>query len=675
MKKYLLLFLISAMSYGQNDDATCVLLSKINTVFQTKHYSPKKLNDSLSVYIFDNFIDEIDNNHALFTKSEYQNLSKKRLLIDDAIINKDCSFFDELVSSYTTALERKKGIIQRIEQTTLNYNGVDTIRFSKKAFDFDTNESVLEHIWNKRIRYEILDDIASQSKNLDSLKQNFTALENIARKKVFETEYCKIESTLNSKNGVAGDLKSVLLNLFCTYFDPHSSYFSYDDKSSFMSTLSSNNLSLGINVTINNKEEIIIDEVIPGGPAAKTEKFEKGDVITKVATISGESYSSSCGALEKIGTLVFSDTYKELLITLHKKNGKVIDVKVQKKLMEDVENTIESFIIENGIRVGYIKIPSFYSNFEGGTNRSCANDFEKELKKLKKENIEGLIIDLEDNGGGSMEETEALSSMFINSGPISIFSDNKRNLEILKDSNKGSIYNGPIVILANGNSASASEFFISVMQDYNKAIVIGSNTFGKATIQTIQPLEAKNNDNFVKVTIGKFYRVTGKSHQKIGITPDVALPILFDNLIERESKSKTALVNDSIPINLNINVEPRKNMGRAIALSKKRVENSERFNEIKKLNTQIDNVLNKDHKFLKIDLESVFNLWHETDDTYQRIKNAAEEEISCQVINTSYREKEITKDEYKKEINDFNIKSVKSNPLIEEGLNIIKDIK
>ena len=664
----------SSAVFSQKKMGSCLVLSKIDSLLNKRHFAPKPINDSLSVYVFDKLIDHLDENHSLFTKNEFEKLCVNRLQIDNFINDRDCNFLEDIVSQYKIGLIRKKNILEKFQNSTLDYYINDTLKYTKKTAAFDLLETNLEKVYNKKIRFEVLDDIASLSKNLDSLKLNFILLEKNASKKILETEICKIETILNSKNGILFDLKSKFLDLFCSYFDPHSSYFSYDDKSSFLSSLSTSNFSLGMDVTLNDNDEIIIGDIVPGGPAYKTKKLEKGDNIIEVGILDGENYKVTCSSLDKIGDIVFADTYKNLILTVQKKNGKIIVVSIQKLLMDEEENTIESFIIQNDIRVGYLKIPSFYSDYEGNTSKGCSQDVAKTIAKLEKENIEGLIIDLEDNGGGSMEEAEIMAGMFVNSGPISIFVDQKNNQEIVRDYNKGSIYSGPIVVLINGNTASASEFFTSAMQDYNRAIIIGSKSYGKATMQSIIPIEEKNEKEFVKVTTQKFYRITGQSHQFSGIIPDIIIPNLFDSLTERENKFETAFQNDSLVANVRYTISAKKNKERAIKLSDQRVKINERFLEINDLNKQIEAVIFNTDKMLKLDFETVFNQYHISDGLYNRIKVSSEKENNFQVLNIASKTKLFKKNPYKRDINDFNIKSVKSNPYVEESLNIIRDL-
>ena len=201
--------------------------------------------------------------------------------------------------------------------------------------------------------------------------------------------------------------------------------------------------------------------------------------------------------------MILSESNKHITLTLKRNSGKSFDVYIEKQLMKDEDNSVFSFIIGKESKIGYIKIPSFYADLESTGQKGCADDVAREVIKLERDNVKGLVIDLIDNGGGSMEEAIRLAGMFIDYGPISIVADNKKNQSIINDPYKGLIYKGPIVILVNSNTASASEFFSSILQDYNRALILGSNTLGKATMQTILPLDENTTTDFLKITVNK----------------------------------------------------------------------------------------------------------------------------------------------------------------------------
>jgi carboxyl-terminal processing protease len=644
----------------------------MNALIQREHYHPKPVDDSLSVYVFDTFIDNLDGNRNLFTKIEYKNLCKHRLLLDNYILQNDCSFMNDFVSIYQFALERKKKSLEKIQNEVMDYNTKDTVKFSKKNFPFDLVTTNIDKVWKKRIKYDILEDISKLSSNLDSLTQNFSKLEKISKTKIFDTNLCKVNSILDSKNGLGYDLQNDFLNIFCAYFDPHTNYFSLDAKSSFMSGLKTSGLSLGLNVNLNEKEEIIVDEIVPGGPAARTGKFEKDDVILKVSNKKGEEYLVSCASLDKIGELIYSDSNEEIEFTIQKKNGNILSVLLKKQVMKATANAVSSYIVEKEIRIGYINIPNFYSDFDGYSMQGCAEDVVKEIIKLQQDNIQGLVIDLQDNGGGSMEEAIKLAGVFIDYGPVSVLVNSKNKQTILKDYNHGSVYFGPIVILINGNSASASEFFSATMQDYNRAIIVGSKSLGKASMQTILPLDG-NKQDFVKLTIEKFYRITGDSNQIKGIIPDIALPMLYDSIVAREISYKTALKYDAINSKARFNPFRKDYYPLLIELSNSRSKNNALFHEINLANEEINALYNNPKKPLLVTFEEVFKDVHGIDPLWKKVKKIVATENSCAISNNSYDAEKLQFDAFQQEINTYKIKELKTNPYLGEAVSILGD--
>lgn len=676
MKRVLLIFLTCpTFLFAQASDAICNTVASLSYIIQKNHFLPKPIDDSLSVFVFDNLIDHLDSGRNLFSKQDYELLSKNRFLVDDFINNENCIFIDELTILYKNALVRKKQILLKLEASNFDYNTNDSIRFSKQKFDFDVDNSAFEKVWNKKLRYSILEEIAKISTNEDSLKMNFIALEKEIKQKIINTKLCKINSFLDKEEEISAKIKTDFLNSFCTYFDPHSNYFSSDARSSFMSGLSASNLSLGIEVSLNDEEEIIIEEIIPGGPASGNSNIDVGDSIIKIGNTLGLEYWVSCSSLENIGNLIFSDANKIINLTLQKKSGISVAVSLHKKVLRSTSNKVFSFIIEKNSKAGYIKIPNFYSDFENNTSSGCANDVAKEIIKLKSDGIDGLIIDLQNNGGGSMEEAIKLVGMFINIGPISILVDRNKRQNTLKDYNRGVVYDGPIIILMNGYSASASEFFAAALQDYNRALVVGSTSLGKASMQAILPLDESSDKEFLKLTIEKFYRITGDSHQLKGIVPDIFMPTLFDSIIKRESSFASAIAYDTIPTIARFSINPNFFSDELKNLSRKRIENDLHLKEINRINNQINKLHNMDKSPIRINFADVFVSIHETDALWQIIKQMNLEETDCLIKNNGYDRVKYGLDENAMNINSSKIKNVQKNPYVAEALNIINDYR
>ena len=373
--------------------------------------------------------------------------------------------------------------------------------------------------------------------------------------------------------------------------------------------------------------------------------------------------------------MIFLDSNTEIELTIQKKNGTIVTVFLQKQVMKATDNAVYSFIAQKESKIGYINIPSFYSNFDGNTVQGCADDVAKEIVKLQKDNIKGLVIDLQNNGGGSIQEAIKLAGMFIDIGPLSVLVDSKNKQTILKDYNHGSVYNGQIIVLMNGNSASASEFFAAALQDYNRALIIGSTSLGKASIQAILPLQENYKEEFVKITIEKFYRITGKSHQILGIEPDIALPVLFDSITPRENSYKTALKNDAIITKARFSPLPRNYFPELIALSQTRVKANVRFNEINTANEQINALYNNPKKPTRLVFKDVFEDVHEIDSLWKKVKKIVESENNSTISNNSYDLEKLKFDVFQQDINRYKIKEVKNNPYLEEAIAIINDYK
>ena len=658
---------------AQNNDKACDVFFKINNVLQTRHIKPKPIDDSLSVYVFNTVIENLDDKRTLFLQEEYDSLAKHKYKIDDYLKNRDCAFFTDFITIYKKALNRQKEYINELSQLDIPYATEDTIHYSKKAYPYQKKAESIKRLLRKKIIYETLEDVAQLSKNRDSIKALLPEIAKASGQKVTESLLCRLDLLLEPSEGFENSVYNNFFSVFCSYFDPHSTYFNYNQRASFVSSIATDNYSLGLYVSKNDKQEIIVEEIIPGGPAYKTQRIDKGDRIIKLAANDME-YTVTCSSMDAINAIVNSDSFKIVELTLRKNDGTVYSVNLEKKIMKADDHSVYSYVVKNDdLPVGYIKIPSFYTTFNSYNPEGCADDVAKEIIKLKKENIKGLIIDLQYNGGGSMEEVIRLCGMFINFGPMSVIVDKNDLRNIVKDYNRGALYTGPMVVLVNGFSASASEFFAGVMQDYGRAVIAGNQTLGKATMQAILPLtDDEKQDEFVKVTIDKFYRVTGKSSQYNGILPDVKLPFFFDNFLPRESSMPTAIENDSIDIKLKFKRLKDIDLNRVIYNSLARVEQDSIYKKINEVNLKIENLYLEDKLPLPLTFDAVYNDVHSMDDIWEEITTVSDTELNIKV--KTVPESPELKDEFLKSANDQKIKSLKTDPHIYEGINIIKDI-
>lgn len=670
MNRFLLcIVLFPFFLFGQREKNPCETLSRINALIQEYHYSAKPIDDSLSVYVFKTFLSRLDEENRLFIEPEINTLQKHELKIDDYLKEKDCSFLDDFYTAYTKTVTRYKTLLEAIKSEPFPLSSTEKVQFSKDAFPYAKDEAELKHLYKKRILFNTLRDVAELSTNKDSLKANFEALAAISKAKVLDKSECKIRSYELSKE----EFNSAFFTAFCSYFDPHTDYFSQSDKSSFYSTVSSDNLTFGLYISMTEKDEMTVDEVLPGSSAYFTEKIDKGDQLLKVKH-KEEEYDIACASMKKIDEIITSNEYQTADFTFRKKSGEVYSVRLKKKIMKDYQNNVFSFKIKTDkTTIGYIRIPSFYATFENGKS-SASNDVAKEVYKLQEDNIDGIIIDVENNGGGSMEEAIKLSGLFIDFGPLAVMNNNKNKKEILKDMRRGTIYDGPMVVMVNGFSASASEFFANAMQDYNRALLIGNRTLGKASMQRIFPLDDENQE-FLKLTLEKFYRITGKSNQYSGIIPDIEIPLLFDKQMPREDSNKTALPNDEISVIVKYNRLSNEIKDEVIALSKKRIEQSQTAKEIEALNAKINPLYDNDLPPILLQFDTVFDDVNSINKLWKIIKLTGEKELPITVEQNSIDLENQQFDEYLKSFNTERVKEIKHNYHILEAVNILNDVK
>ncbi len=666
MRKIILFLLIPILGFSQNIDNTCVTLSQINKLIQDNHYKPKSLNDSLSVFVFNAFLDNLDKNNSLFLSADILKLKKHKFKIDNYIIDQKCSFLDEFYKAYSSSFARNKSILESIANEPMVYSSNETLRFSKKKKPHCNTEIELKKLIKKRMLFEILNNIAQLSTNKDSLVSKFKQLADTTKLNVLENYKCELKNKALTKQ----EFYSVFINSFCSYFDPHTIYFSSQEKSNFFSGLSSSNYTFGFDLLMNEKNELSVVSIVPYGAAYFSHKIEVGDVIQKII-IDAVEYSMNCNFLEKTYGILNSNETKKATFVLMKYSGEVYAVELQKQLMRDYENSVYGYILENNNkRTGYIKIPSFYSTFENGKT-NVSDDVKKEIVKLKEQKISSLIIDLENNTGGSMDEAIKLCNFFIDAPAIGQQKMAKNQQFLIPNENLKPIFNGSIVILINGYSASASEFFTNAMQDYSMAIVVGTKSLGKASIQTVFEIENEAKD-FLKLTIGSFFRVTGKSNQVIGIIPTITIPDVFDDLIQREKSAKQALKNEVIKGYIDSDGYPlsenQKNVLKQYAVESKNNATNQKILELKK---RVNFLIGENIQPIKLNFNSVFEHLKEYHILWKDLTAYGKTEYDVEIFSNSFNAQTKIINEVLTKTDKIGIKEIKSNNRILESLKIL----
>lgn len=634
---FLSFFLLFSKLVGQEERSTCETIEKIKNLIDKNHYKSKPLNDSLSAFVFSKFIEKIDPQKELLLENELNNLKRHKLSIDNYIINKNCDFLKELFTKYSQGINRKIKIINDLKNSDLVLNTNETIIFTKKEKANFKTELELKKFFKKKFAYEVLFEIAGTSKNKDSIIKNFVPLSIEKRNQIFENYNC---STIEDKYN-QNDFNSLFITIFCSYFDPHTNYFSTTQKKDFLSTLSSDNKSYGLEFFINEKKECILISKISGSTAFYMEKIEIGDQLIKLKLPNDKEYPINCFTIKEVINLLNNKDHKNVEFQFKKKTGEIFDVNLNKEILKNYDNITHSFILDKeGFKTGYIKIPSFYSIMEDGKS-DVSSDFLKEIVKLKEDKITNIIIDLEDNGGGSLEEAIKIASIFIKQFPIGYVKDNNTKQTMLPITQNYK-YDGfyPITIIQNGQTASASEILISALRDYNLAVVIGTNSTGKATYQQIIPINHKN-EEFLKITKGKIYRPNGKSNQYIGIIPDIEIPEIYDDQIIREKKLPNALKNDSVNSQINNSNFPQSEHQKQIITNYiKQLTFDNQYKSILKLKNKFNNLVNFE-KITKLNFDAIYKMEKEVENSYTEIQKFTNTEYNFDVENTSFDKKNI----------------------------------
>jgi carboxyl-terminal processing protease len=648
---------------------TCQLIGSIQRLIADQHYSPKPIDDSLSVYINREFLNELDTEHRLFLQSEVDELSRQALKIDDEIKQNNCTFLDNYRTAYRKAISRFTEVVQQLKKEAIPFETKGSIAFSNGHDPYPANVLTIKERLKNRIQFNTLRHTAELSPKWDSIKALLPDLLPKMRKKTLDSYDCFLSDLALSDT----EFDQRFLDLFCGYFDPHSAYFSTEGKSSFYAMLSAENQSFGLVVQLNDQGELMVADVVPGSAAYKTHKIAPSDQIVAIKH-HNQTFTLGCHDLAKIEEIFTNSSIQEAQFSFRKKDGSVFEETLQKMLLKDYENTVYSLVlIHEKTKVGYLNIPSFYGQFENG-NSSVAEDVAKALIVLEDEGISGLIIDLQNNGGGSLEEAVKLTGLFLPGGPVAIMHQRNGKRETLKDPQRGMAYSGPVGVLINGNSASASEFFCNALQDYNRAVVIGSPSFGKATMQQVLPLENAEG-HFLKITLQQFYRITGQSNQYEGVIPDLNVPSLFDFKMPREKEYDTALKNK--PIEAHLTYMPLKwdQKSSWITLQQQRINQESQTKDITQLNTELAAIYDQKTTQFALNMTEVFKRVHQYNALWKRAKEMNDKKWPYQIALTKNDQNTSNIDEFLKSTREHHVHNIQTDYSIWEAFLIMQSLK
>jgi carboxyl-terminal processing protease len=523
------------------------------------HVQPKPLNDELSAAVFDRLMNELDESRIYFTQEDIKALSFYRLQLDDEIKDKKIVFLQLLSSLYQTRLQQVDSAIDVICKTSFDLNAAEKFTVAEDT-TYPANAIAQKVKLRKIMKWSVLDAVVDDVKAKDDLtstqqKKFIDSVEFVYRKWEQKTFKRSIKRSLQSPGGIASLVGETYCEMIATYYDPHTNYFSETTKDNFQSQLGDKTMMFGFGLKEDEDGHVTIGNLKAGSPAYQSGQLNEGDKIKSIEWEGKESIDVSDADVREVSNVLGASNHEKAKISVQKADGTTREVVLAKAKMDnDVDNDkVKSFLLKGPKTVGYISLPAFYEDWENEDNNvnGCANDVAKEILKLKKENIDALVIDVRYNGGGSLQETSELAGIFIDAGPLAQLKGKEEKAYTLKDGNRGTIYDGPLLLMVNGYSASASEMLAGTLQDYNRALIVGSPTYGKATAQIVLPMDTtismdkdfakKQTDSYIKMTTSKLYRVNGTTAQFAGVKPDVILPDVIDANPHKEANEIFAL--------------------------------------------------------------------------------------------------------------------------------------
>jgi carboxyl-terminal processing protease len=568
-----------------------LLLELLTMVLERGHYSPVAIDDAFSKKVYAKYLDNIDPTKRFFLQSDIEEFSKYETKIDDMIKNRDLTFFNLTNSRLLQRMQECRAIYDDVLGNPFDFNANENINVDYEKLPYAKNKRELVDRWRKQLKLQALSSITDKQKLEDDKKEKDAKY----AVKSFETIEKEVrESSLKSLNEyfdfiqkelTRNDWFSIYLNAIVERFDPHTFYFSPEDKEKFDMSMSGTFEGIGARLQKKN-DAVEISELISGGPAWKGKELEAGDLILKVGQGKEEPIDVAGMRLDDVVKKIKGPKGTEVRLTVKKVDGTIKVISIIRAEVETEETFAKSSVVEkDGKRFGVIYLPKFYISFENKENRDAYKDVAIEIERLKAQNIDGIVMDLRDNGGGSLETVVKMVGLFIPEGPVVQVKAPGREPEILPDPDKKVQYDGPLVVMINNFSASASEIFAAAIQDYKRGIVVGSkHSYGKGTVQNVIDLNQFIRGNSygdlgaLKTTIQKFYRINGGSTQREGVMSDIIFPDRFTYLDMGERDEESALPWDKIAP---AKYEPLPiSYDQIIANSKKRIASNTYFNLI-----------------------------------------------------------------------------------------------
>jgi carboxyl-terminal processing protease len=668
-----------------------VILDVMMRVLKSAHYRPVELNDDYSHKVFNTYLERMDFNKKVLLQSDVDELKKYYDQIDDQVRDHTFEFFDRSAQIAVERIADDKKYYTEILSKPFDFTVKESVELDPKKVEYAKDKDAMKESWRKFLKYQVMvrfvdmkkeQDKAIADKKADLVVKADTTLEREARAKVKKTED-DIFDRLSKVD--RDDRMSSYLNVVTGVFDPHTEFFAPKDKDNFDITMSGQ--LEGIGATLQEKDNYIkVASIVPGSPCWKQGQLKVGDLIMKVGQGDKEPVDIVGMRVDDAVKLIRGKKGTEVRLTVKKPDGSIVVIPIIRDVVILEETFAQSAIIDQQKKIGYIRLPSFYADFtkDRSGGHTCSEDVKKELEKLKAEKVNGIVLDLRDNGGGSLYEVIKMMGLFIPNGPVVQVKTRAQGVNIYDDKDDGKIvYDGPLVVLINENSASASEILAAAIQDYKRGVIVGSSSssFGKGTVQNFYDLDdyATNADNdmkplgSVKVTIQKFYRINGGSTQLRGVTPDIQLPGYYSFDEEGEKDLDYPMEWDQIPSAQYTIWKNAPNYDKVKSSSTDRVAKNPYFSLISQKSKQLEREKNNTLESLYLpDYQASITKLEEENKTFKPLEDPIK---GMNVLMLDADKKALNGDTAKTARKQDFIDKLKKDPYVSEAAFIIKDQK
>ena len=657
----------------------------VKRVIERNHYNAKPVDDTFSEQLFNAILKDLDDYKLYFTQQEITTLQPFSTKLDDELLGKSWGFTTQLVKTMKTAEARADAMATALLQQPFSFTADEYFNYGEQR-QYPQNDAEYKLRWTRYLKFRVLSRLLDGYSFSDTVKidkAKLLAAEPAIRKKILDKRKQTIAKDAKDPNWLENKIAKLYLQHIATTFDPHTDFFPPEDKQAFDEQLSTESMDFGFTLEEDESGDIKVGGLVPGGAAWKSGNIHNDDKLVQIKPKGETPVDVKNAGAAEIAAILETKSNKEIEVTVRSADGSIKNIALQRQAQRNDDNIVKGFLLNGIKKIGYISLPSFYYQMPGETGTSCANDVAKEIVKLKKENIDGLVLDLRYNGGGSMQEAIEMSGIFIDAGPVLLVRGQDKKTSILKDPNRGTIYDGPMAVMINGQSASASEMVAGTLQDYNRAIIVGSNSFGKATMQGVMPMDTTSTNpeapsqqakewGYVKTTMGKLFRVTGNTAQLNGVKPDISLPDAFEAMEYTERSMPFALPSDTVM--KQVNYQPLKpfSLQSLAAKSQERIAKNTYFSNLSKTIAELKKLRHETRIPLQMD---TYLAWKKKENlTTAGLENNATIKPAYTVANSAFDNQMMNLDSYQKQLNQYVTDDLADDKYVNETYQILTDL-